>query len=302
MKKYSNIIVGVNYTDSSKQALLRARQIADASGASLTVFHVVPMHSEFEYESSFLIGRDKVRENALTGLEDFTARVLGADHTAICEIAEGLPYLELLRYADSSGADLLVLGANENASVYRKSGQFAVQCIRDAKIPVLLTRGEGGSVFRKISACVDFSDATAEVIRNAAIFANRESEPIDIVHAVRPPWMRPTHVLYTLEQWEDDDYKKQFREMLEAQISSVLQTATVENNPANFSPVTIEHTDPVEALLEHIRTHSIDLAVVGRWGHGMKALKNYMLGGTAESLIRHAHCSILTVPVEIETD
>ena len=51
-----------------------------------------------------------------------------------------------------------------------------------------------------------------------------------------------------------------------------------------------------QALTNFLTDNEVDLAVVGRIGTTGTAIKQFLIGSTAERLIHRSHCSVITVP------
>ena len=180
-------------------------------------------------------------------------------------------------------------GACESRSAHPHGvGFFAAKCVRHSKIPVLLTRRRHEKPFKRITACVDFSESTHEVLALAARIAADEGAELQVLHAVSPPWMRGTHVLHNLQTTEDEAYKAQFREVLGEQME-----AACKNLPTEAVPHTIEHPNESQAIIGFLKENESDLAVVGRSG---SAIKQFLIGTTAERIIHRSPCSVLVVP------
>jgi nucleotide-binding universal stress UspA family protein len=296
MKPYQNILVGINYTDASRHALRMAHQIAHRSGATLTACHVVPMTELNEFVSFYLIEQEMMMKSARTSLEAFVDEVLGNSHSVICKVAEGIPHHEISSLAIDGQFDLLVLGDDDYANDSRKAGQFAIKCLRFVTMPLLLVNRPPEPSDNLIAACIDFSNSTTPVLEHAARMATPENK-LHLVHTNRPPWLRPERLRYQTEVFEDHGQKQQFREILQGQVSGISQTAE-SLFPGEVEATCIENENPVEALLEHLASSPCGLIVLGRSGQGfIKGLVSNLLGGTAESIIRHATCPVLVIPI-----
>ena len=296
MKSYQNILVGINYTDASRHALKMAGRIALESGAKVTAFHVVPIAELNEFVSFYMIEHKAMMRAARSSLEDFVESELGNDHHVECRVGEGIPHHELVSQANEGGHDLLVLGDDDYAENPVDAGQFAIKCLRFAQMPVLLVNGAQTTIQGTISACLDFSASTEPVLENAARMATGHELTIKLVHACRPPWLRPGRLRYQTEVIVNQDQEQQFREILDGQLDGITKSAAPMFS-APVEPVRLEHEDTTTALLEYFETTPSDLIVIGRCGKGIKGLLTDLMGGTAEALIRHANCPVLIVPV-----
>jgi|GEM_PF-2270503 len=296
MKSYQNILVGINYTDASRHALWKANRIALQSGANVTAYHAVPPVELNEFVSFYMIEHKIMMRAAKTSLENFVEEVLGNDHHVTCQVGEGIPHHELVSQAHEGGFDLLVLGDDDYATDSRKSGQFAIKCLRFATMPVLLVNRPTENPSGLVLACVDFSNSTNPVLENAARVSTGHNNRVEILHASRPPWLHPTRLRYHTEVFENKEQKEQYREIMDGQLAGILQTAAPLFS-GNAGTVRLEHEDPTTALLEHFESSGCDLVVIGRSGKGIKGILTDLIGGTAETIIRHAQCPILVVPI-----
>ncbi len=296
MKSYQKIVVAINYTESSRNALKQARQIAAQSGASIRAFHAVPPVTLNEFLSFYLIPHDIMMTTALSGLETFVEETLGPDHGVPCFVAEGKPHQAVVAFVQESQADLLILGTDEYTNKPHNSGQFAIKCLRHTAIPVLLVRNHLESPFTRLTACVDFSKSTTQILEHTARFTVDTDQVVEIAHASCPPWLHPPYLRYQTEVFENRDVKEQYHELIDGQMGSIQKLAT---DLLKKTPLTIklEHEDTKIALIDHLEEAQSDLAILGHWGTGAHGLKTKLLGGTSEALIRYAHCSILIVPV-----
>ena len=153
MKPFLNILVGVNYTESSRHALVEAKRIADENGAKITACHVVPIGDLTEFVDFYFIEHKIMLNAAQSSLEGFADEVLGKNHDIICRISEGIPHHELVSKANEEGHDLLILG---DESHNESAAQFVIKCLRFATMPVLLVNPPLNTP-GPVAACIDFS-------------------------------------------------------------------------------------------------------------------------------------------------
>ncbi|MCB1099552.1 MAG: universal stress protein [Verrucomicrobiae bacterium] len=297
MKIFKNILVGIDFSAPSKQALKQAARIAQAEGTRPTVVHVVTPSEIEDYQRYYKASTDVMLKAFQTGVEDIVREELGSSDAAKYTIAIGVPYHELMRAAGDSHCDLLVLGSRGDNAGAHDVGFFAVKCVRHSPVPVLLNRCGHAKPFDRVVACVDYSAATENVVETAAKVALDEHAELHVIHAICPPWARPTHVRYNFQTIEDEDFKKEYRELLDEQMEATVRKAR-EIFPAKIEQHTLEHASREEALIRYLRENDADLAVVGRTGNSATALKQFLVGTTAERLIHRSPCSVLTVPVK----
>lgn len=296
MKPFLNILVGVNYTDSSRQALAEAARLASENGARVTACHVVPLGELTEFVDFYVIEHAEMLNAARSSLEGFTEEVLGKGHDVACTISEGIPHHELVSKANEEGYDLLVLGDDDYADDSRKAGQFTIKCLRFTTMPVLLVNRPFKDTSGAIAACIDFSKSSQTIFEHAAQMNLDSSSPLAVIHACRPPWLRPLRLRYRTEVRDEGNLKEEYREVLHERIATICQQASalLPNPP---TPILLENDDPTKALVQHLEESQYRLIVIGRAGKGWKSLVSDFLGGTAEAVIRHAQTHILIVPI-----
>ena len=299
MKSYKNILVGVDFSDSSRIALKQALPIAKHSGGTITAVYVAAPDEVGEYEQWYKIKPSVAQENLRTSLELVVSHYVGASDIVQCKVLIGEPADALAQFIDENNTDLIVIGNRGNDSMARHTGHFATKCVRHSPVPVLLVRKQAKSNFKRVTACVDFSRVSAEVIKNAADIARDNSAELHIVHAVTPPWMRPSHVMYTLEPIESKDFQHDYIELLKDKLEV---TAADALGDTDISPKlhVLEHVSLDQAITNHLSDQQTDLVVVGRLGHLRKIISQCFIGTTAERLIRHSPCSVITVPCDIQ--
>jgi nucleotide-binding universal stress UspA family protein len=146
-----HILVPTDFSDGSNQAFATALDMAQASGARLTLFHVnhvpttvfpdviLPIAPELEenLEHSVQLVLDQWCERArAAGVEADTRTAFGATHTEICAAA------------DDIGADLIVIGTHGRSGwSHALLGSVAEKVVRKAPCPVLTVRPQMHSTF-----------------------------------------------------------------------------------------------------------------------------------------------------------
>jgi nucleotide-binding universal stress UspA family protein len=110
---YKRILLAYDGSQSGQKALLDCRDIAQWSGASLTLIAVMPLQRQVVaaegviYEKSVI---EEDREKYQGVLNDGLRRLLEAGHEAGGEVLYGETVDEIARYARQIEADLIVVG------------------------------------------------------------------------------------------------------------------------------------------------------------------------------------------------
>jgi len=141
-----NILVPVDFSETSACALRYARALSAAFGSRLHLLHVVENLVAHAWTAEVYV-------TALPGLLDDVAREAGTrlqnllteeDRTrfhAQAAVVTGSPYAEVIRYAADNEIDLIVMGTHGRGAVeHVLLGSVAEKVVRKACCPVLTVR------------------------------------------------------------------------------------------------------------------------------------------------------------------
>lgn len=296
MKRYGTIVVGVDFTDNARNALREATRLAGPKGQVHAV-HVVESQVVDDLrqviEAAAGIEGDIITELKVRFGSMINELFDEADqHPSIhVHVESGSPAHVLLEATQQHNADLLVMARNSTSDPAEGAGSCAVQCVRHAKIDVLLVRENHRGPYHRIMACVDFSITSHVAAERAATLAQRDGAPLHLIHAFRPPWEVVPFAAVPMAA--SGDYQTEHLRMLERQMSQIQQSLQEQ-----FPQVSLQrHLEPAgsvgSTLVEAVKTLDADLAVLG--SHGRGRIERLLLGSTAERVIRSAPCSVLTI-------
>ena len=141
MSGYNHILVGVDLSEESQQVLNRASALASASGAKLSMVHIVEPLT-FAYGGDIPVDLSEIQEQLhqqateqLQGL----AQPAGID-SADQHVLVGQPVSEIHDLAESLGADLVVVGSHGRKGLALLLGSTANGVLHGAKCDVLAVR------------------------------------------------------------------------------------------------------------------------------------------------------------------
>jgi nucleotide-binding universal stress UspA family protein len=153
-----HILVATDFSETATAALNRAVEIAQLSGARITLLHVIYADKinetllgldAMEHLTHALdepgrlpeTAMDRLRAAAQDKLRDAANGVSGPRPTIETVIAEGRPSVEIAAFADAHDVDLIVLGTNGRGRVGKAFlGSVADNVIRQADVPVMVVR------------------------------------------------------------------------------------------------------------------------------------------------------------------
>jgi nucleotide-binding universal stress UspA family protein len=278
----AKILVGVQDSIRSLDAVAFARRLAENTGAELvvaTVYSRRALHAGA----------------ALPGLpEPFLAAVraeAAAVEARVRHEVDSSPTRALRRIADQEDAALVVIGSSARARLGRVlAGATAERLLHGATRPVVVVPRDyrlRGCPIRRIVVGYDGSESAAEVIRSAVALGHHSAAAVSVVHAVdrrasRRSATRGVSVAgYAIPP--GDPVREGWARL----------AVDLADTPAgNRIAAEVVRADPAKELVR--RSRSADLLVLGASGHG--AHRSVLDGSIAGCLIRQASCPLLFVP------
>ena len=141
MSGYNHILVGVDLSEESQQVLGSAAALATASGAKLSMTHIVEPLT-FAYGGDIPVDLSEIQEqlhkqatDQLQGLAEPLGVASADQHVLV-----GQPVSEIHDLAESLGADLVVVGSHGRKGLALLLGSTANGVLHGAKCDVLAVR------------------------------------------------------------------------------------------------------------------------------------------------------------------
>jgi len=142
---FSNIVFGTDFSKASDAAFLFAYKIAKALECTLHIFHALDISSIYSgkvieqhvIEDKIRETREKMKKMYLTKMEGF--------HDYELEVWEGIPYVEIVKYAREKYADLIVMAHHTREPDPEKAllGSTLEQVVLRATCPVVSVNRPG---------------------------------------------------------------------------------------------------------------------------------------------------------------
>lgn len=258
----------------------RARVVAESSGASLEIVHVIESLTEAMIPESLgkLVDRHR-RETS----ESTTAWVRERTEVPVeLQIVRGSPSWEMVRVAKQ--ADLIVVGSSSVDST--RVGPVAMSVARMAASDVLLVRRQPRVPYRKVVAAVDFSEASKVAV--GAVLRRFPEADVTAMFAL-PTRFDP--LLAEAGLFNEEISASRSQRMEEAEFR---MEAFVENWPGKVRPLVVDGP-PQETIDEMVRRRGADLVSVASRGAG--ATRMVLLGSVAEAVTTEAPCDVFVARV-----
>jgi nucleotide-binding universal stress UspA family protein len=295
MEKIRSLLVPTDLSPRADYALTRALMLARTHGAGVTLQHVVEPGADTD-----TLPEPWVRElfgAAGSPTETLRQRAEAALRAKLTETAPpgvqtevsvGVPFVEIIRAARSSNADLVVLGAH--GGHYLREwllGTTAERVIRKGDRSVLVVKKPPKGPYRRLLVAVDFSETSKRALALAVRMAPKARLTLLNVYdfGLAEPLRAggtTSEELLRLQQ----TYEQQRRERLVA----FAREAGLDPDKAQLL---VRYGYPgivINAVAAEQRTH---LVVVGT--QGLSGLRYVLLGSVAEHVLREARCDVLAV-------
>jgi len=147
--QFSKIICPVDFSEASENALTQAVALAEQSGAELVLLTVVMPVPAAAYSEGMLFAElgslpdhsTDAAEKRLSALRKTFCSKLR--ERASTQLAVGIPFVEIVRYARDVKADLIVMGSHGLTGIeHLLIGSVAERVVRKAPCSVLVVRDE----------------------------------------------------------------------------------------------------------------------------------------------------------------
>jgi nucleotide-binding universal stress UspA family protein len=290
----TTLIAGVDLSVPSDQALDRAAAIALQNNAELVMVNAQADDAPIENLDNAALEQLGQVSAAMRAEE---ARRLVAKHDDLkargvrVELVneKGAPGEVIARIAEERGAELIVVGTHGHTGIQRfLLGSVATAVLRHAPCDVLVCRGSASpSPFGKPLVATDFSPAAARALRNAAALT-APNAPIEVIHAWQLPAGSWGATLLGQTRFPWSTVRDAVLAGAKSQADKLTSAYARSGHPIH---VELVQGPPASVITHAAERGGHDLIAIGTHGH--RGFRRLLLGSVAESVIRHAPCSVL---------
>jgi nucleotide-binding universal stress UspA family protein len=292
MQDVHRLLVPIDFSEASLDALDQAAALARALPAELALLHVVerldaPVRAALK-QGDLEEVHEAVRGAAHKRLEDLVAEHVKKDIRVTYHLREGSPANEILDAADATVSSCIVI-ATHGHSVLRHMllGSTTERVLHQAHCSVLVARHRKDQTIRRIVVPFDFSEPSLEALLQARGLAKACHARLLLLHVIGPlPW--PAQRALAGEKYP------LLHQSLHRQAKEHLRETRHAHLPDLDACETHVLEGPVEdAILGFCAEHKADLIVMGSTGHSR--LARFLVGSTTDKIVRMAPCSVLAV-------
>lgn len=297
MIEIRQILCPIDFSDFSRHALVHAVALARWYQSTITLLHVhylAPIAPAAPDLPPTILDPE-LRDDVLQAMKRMAAAHVAPDVPVRYELDEGGAVAGILATAASLPGDLIVMGTHGRAGFERLIlGSVTEKVLRKAPCPVLSvphpSAEPASPLFRRILCAIDFSDCSMRGLDYAISLAQEADATLTVLHVLELPPELPTDWRQTLSPPSLREHMVALEENRRAQLE---QAVPAEVRTYCTVETEMEAGAPYRAILRMARDRHSDLIVIGVRGRG--AADVTFFGSTANQVVRHASCGVLTI-------
>lgn len=285
-------------TDASEEAQLAARasvEVADRTGSELHIVHTwsseTRPHPGATWEGFSLPTEtiEELEKQARKLLEDQARKMEETGGTvAEAHLRMGKPVEEIVNLCEEIGAGLVMVGSRGHSGIERLVlGSVSEGVVRYAASPVFVVRRGGFEAFPgTILLATDGSAESTLAAEAAAEFCSKFDSELHVVHVGHE--VPVTH------------FESEVRAHFEEEAQNVLsgEVKRIEEAGGRVAQTHLKMGPSVEEIVNLAEELKVGAVMVG--SRGLGTIKRVVMGSVSESVVRHAHCSVMVVRREEE--
>lgn len=280
MKLLQNILVPVDFRESSINAFRYAAKVSKLFHSKLIVLHVIREESLSPDTEQMLRETVWQKYQELKGLVDESV----SDRMEFT-VEKGVIFERIIHTAIQRDINVIIAGSGSDT----EEGRFPLSTIieklmRKNQVPLWVVRNPDQLPVRNILCPVDFSDASERALNNAITLASRMGAKLSVLNVFTPLNIHSARLSVDDEN-ENEMLKKKQNHEFEKFLSGF--------NPGSvpYEKLFLEGV-PEDQIGAAIEKDNIDLLVMGTTGR--TGLSRILMGSVTEKVTREVPCSFIT--------
>lgn len=295
---FRRILVATDFSPASRSALSQALQLADKTGAKVTLAHTLPNlrklveSASYEGRVDFLYGEGsefyrEVREDSDRKMRQIVADVNAQDRNIEILTLLGTPYLEITHAVQRDKCDLVVTGTRGLSSWQNfLVGSTANRLIQKCPASVWIVKGTHKSLPKSILAATDFSEASRKSVLEALSIAKAAGAELHLVSVI-DSYEASTGILSRMP--DGDSVQQALMAAATSQFDKFVESLKLTPDQYQRHLCLGVPAEEIVRLAAELKVELVAMSTVGRSG-----IKGVLLGNTAERVLASCDCSILT--------
>ena len=294
-----NILVPIDFSDFSDQALAYALHLAENFQSNLTIMHAIVLFQDDvgeeerlqEYEDWIQRREKNIHQQMIKNQKKGKEKGLQVESV----ILRGMNAADvILEYLESHTHDLIVMGTHGRTGLkHILLGSISEKVVRLSPVPVLtIHRSIKDFKINKILVPIDFSLPSKEAADQAIHFARFYEASLEFIHVIEQD-IHPSFYASGI------DSIFQIDKGLQQRVIENLHDFLADQLPPNIqTDFLVREGKSHKEIVDWAKNHEIDLIVIAT--HGLSGLDYVLLGSTTEKVVRWATCPVLTVKQQRE--
>ena len=296
----TRILVPTDFSRNAEEALRFAVPLARQLGGKITLLHSIDWQVNPQMRSApgVIDTINKVAKDAAEHRLESLARTKVPQELLEKTIVEfGPAQVGIPEAARELKIDLIVISTRGHTGLQRiLLGSTTARVVRYASCPVLTVRPVAGAtkisgpktanlgpIVTRILVPVVFSEGCTSTVRFATTLARIMQAQLTLLHVIAPLPLDCSRYIAEVQQY-DAEVKLDAKQKLKSLAATLPKDIT--------SEVMLRQNIPHLGIIRAAREHRCDLITLPT--RDLTSLKDFVLGSTAEKVIRHAPCPVLT--------
>lgn len=293
MNRIKHILAATDLSAPARHAVARAFRIAGATGADLTLLHVLNQGGLEQLRRLLGAASAGVEQRLLDEARDRLAQLaaeLGPQHgsSASITLSSGRVLSVILEQADAIDAGLIVVGARGEGYLGRLLiGTTSERLLRRSLRPMLVVKQTPHEAYRRVLVPVDFSAGSAQALGLARAVA--PGAEIVLFHAFEAPF--ESKLRYAgVEEATLGRYLIAARQDALARLQDLAAEVGLGTGQVHLH---VEHGEASRVILVAEQELDCDLIVMGKHGQGM--IEELLLGSVTKHVLAESVGDVLVV-------
>ena len=296
----TRILVPTDFSRNAEEALRFAVPLARQLGGKITLLHSIDWQVNPQMRSApgVIDTINKVAKDAAEHRLESLARTKVPQELLEKTIVEfGPAQVGIPEAARELKIDLIVISTRGHTGLQRiLLGSTTARVVRYASCPVLTVRPVAGAtkisgpktanlgpIVTRILVPVVFSEGCTSTVRFATTLARIMQAQLTLLHVIAPLPLNCSRYIAEIQQY-DAEVKLDAKQKLKSLAATLPKDIT--------SEVMLRQNIPHLGIIRAARQQRCDLITLPT--RDLTSLKDFVLGSTAEKVIRHAPCPVLT--------
>lgn len=286
MKLYKRIMMALEMNDVDQSMIQFAHLLTDHYKPDyLYAVHLVPSLDEYHVDFiqqhwvEFLEKRMSLDEVIGSELKEKVDKYFKKDKflDISCEVLEGDPFKQLLHRADIKNIDLLIVSSD---SAEKGVGVPTKEVVRQFNGSVLVIPEKTNDQMNKIVVPIDFSDSSANALKEALDWRQSDRTEIKAVHvADYNPWGIAHFVKTEL------DFKDHIAQNVKVTWDAFCEKNQINGDNIGFEMIERNGGRVSQSIKNYTEDENADLLIMGAKGHSRLELT--LFGSTTEKVLQY---------------